>query len=278
MGSDKTTTNSSGQQQQTQTVTASPEQQELDKLSLANAKELNPQTLDVQKTFLNLAKQLGMGEPLPGYLSKLPGGISPDVTQSLVDRSIRDIQPTFQGRGLLDSGVNASISARTAGDIRNQSEQFNLQNLQQLLNIGVGGQAQIQQPILGYTGLLSDRLKGLGTTSSSGSYSGSQTTTTMNPFLKSFQQSAGSGLGNIFNPSTYFKPCWVAAEIFGGMFQDKTIQARNFFLFKAPISWLAFYMDKGESFAKFIRNKPMIKLLIRPLFEFFAMEGKAYGV
>ena len=205
MGAEKTTTNSSGQSSQSNTVQASPEETALNKLYLNRETKLDPQITDVQSTFLDLAKRLGMGEDLPGYLKGLPGGISPDVTQRIVDQSLRDIQPTFQQSGLLDSGVNASISARTAGDIRTQAEQFNIQNLSQLLNLGLGGQAQVQQPVLGFSNILSNRLQGLRSSNSTGSSSGSQTTIGMNPFLKSFQQSAGTGLGNLFNPQSYLK-------------------------------------------------------------------------
>lgn len=132
---------------------------------------------------------------LPGYLNGLPGGIDQGVTDQLVQQSLRDIKPSFQQGGILDSGVAASASARTAGDIRLNSAQFNLQNLQQLLNLAVGGQAAIQQPIIGQSQILGQRLAGLRSVSQSGSSSGNSTTSSMNPFLKSFQTSLGNTLG-----------------------------------------------------------------------------------
>jgi len=136
----------------------------------------------------NLVNQLLLGQSLPGYLNTLPGGISPDVTQHIVDQSLKDLYPQFQSSGILDSGVAASIAGRTSGDIRASAEQFNIQNLQQLLNLAVGGQAQVQQPMLNTTGQLGQRLSGLRSSTS--------TVTAMNPFLKSFQQSLGQNLGN----------------------------------------------------------------------------------
>ena len=139
---------------------------------------------------------------MPGYLNTLPGGISEDVTNSITQQSLQDIMPQFQSAGILDSGTAAQISSRTAADVRNQSAQFNIQNLLQLLNLGVGGQAQVQQPLLTTSGQYSQSLSGLRSINQTGSSS----TLGMNPFLKSFQTSAGSGIGNFFNPQTYIKP------------------------------------------------------------------------
>lgn len=129
---------------------------------------------------------------MPGYLNTLPGGISEDVVGSITQQSLQDIMPQFQKSGILDSGTAAQISSRTAADIRNQAKQFNIQNLMQLLNVGVGGQAQVQQPALATSQMLNQSLAGL----RSINQSGSQTTLGMNPFLKSFQQSLGQTLGS----------------------------------------------------------------------------------
>lgn len=190
MGADKTTTKTSAE--------ATPEERQLNQLQLEQAKSFDPQQRQMNQNAGNLVNQLLTGQSLPGYLNTLPGGISPDVTQHIVDQSLRDLYPQFQSSGILDSGVAASIAGRTAGDIRASAEQFNIQNLQQLLNLAVGGQAQVQQPMLHTTSQLGSRLTGLRSSTS--------TVTAMNPFLKSFQQSAGQGLGNAFNPQTYIKP------------------------------------------------------------------------
>lgn len=197
---DNTKQQSSGSQQQSSSTQYTPTAEETayNKLKLGTATDLEPQIKDVQSQGLTLSSQLLRGQGLPGYLSNLPGGISPDVTQSIVNQSLKDIQPQFQQSGLLDSGVNAAISARTSSDIRNQAAQFNLGNLMQLLNLGVGGQAQVQAPIEGFSSQLSGRLAGLRgvSTTGSSSYNGISRTSGMNPFLKSFQQSAGNTLGS----------------------------------------------------------------------------------
>ena len=183
MGGDKTTTQSSTQ------TTASPEERELLKNQLSIQQAGTGDQIALNKQASSLALNLLQGQNLPGYLNTLPGGISPDVTDSIVKQSLQDIQPQFQKGGILDSGVNAQISARTAADIRNQSAQFNLQNLMQLLNLASGSSAQVQQPMNANAALAGNSLQGLRSTSTSGSTIG------MNPFLKTFQQSLGQSFG-----------------------------------------------------------------------------------
>lgn len=184
MGADKTTTKSEQKSQ------ATPEEIALNRLQLEQAQAFDPQQRMMNENAGTLVNRLLTGQSLPGYLNTLPGGISPDVTQTIVDQSLRDLYPQFQSSGILDSGVAASIAGRTAGDIRASAEQFNIQNLQQLLNLAVGGQAQVQQPMLNTTSQLGSRLAGLRSTS------GTSTVTAMNPFLKSFQTSLGQSLGS----------------------------------------------------------------------------------
>src|SRR3990167_8742474 len=177
------------------TVQPTAEETELNKLRLARERQLDPSILRTQQQGLDLISQLlagGTTGGLPGFLSGLPGGISPEVTQDIVNRSLGDVRAGLQGVGLLDSGVRSALEARTSADIRTQSEQFNLQNLQQLLNIGVGGQAQTFAGPLGFCSQLSQSLAGLRGISSSGSSTGRTTTIGPNPFLNSFQSSFGS--------------------------------------------------------------------------------------
>ena len=89
-------------------------------------------------------------------------------------------------------------------DSARSGQAFNIGNLLNLLNLAVGGQAQVQQPILATSQMLGGRLAGLRTVTQSGMTDSTQKS--MNPFLKSFQQSAGTGLGNVFNPQTYVSP------------------------------------------------------------------------
>lgn len=161
----------------------------MNQLQLGQAQAFDPIQRHLNEQGGSLVLKLLQGQGLPGYLGKLPGGIDEGVTSGIVQDSIRDLQPTFGQSGLLDSGVNAQISARTAADVRQNAEQFNLQNLLQLLNIGVGGQAAVQQPAISTSQMLGQRLAGLRTVNQTGT----NTTLGMNPFMKSFQTQAGTG-------------------------------------------------------------------------------------
>ena len=196
MGGEKQQASTTTVNNSSSTPTPTAEQTRLNQLDL-QLREGNQQGMaDIQASGLNLGNLLLKGMNLPGYLNSLPGGIDEQTTQGLVNSSLRDIQPMFQNRGLLDSGVNASISARTANDTRLNSAQFNIQNLSQLLNLALGGQAQVQQPQISQAGYLGQRLQGLNSVNQTSSASSNQTTTAMNPFLKSFQTSLGSSLGS----------------------------------------------------------------------------------
>lgn len=68
--------------------------------------------------------------------------------------------------------------------------------------------------------------------------------------------------------------CWVAAELFGGMHEEKTQNARLYLNTLAP-KWIKkLYRNHGFKFAKFISNKPMLKNILRPIFEVFASFGE----
>lgn len=67
--------------------------------------------------------------------------------------------------------------------------------------------------------------------------------------------------------------CWVASEIFGGWYEPKTIIVRKWIINKAPKWFKEFYIKNGEYIALFISNKPILKLILKPLFELFAKWG-----
>jgi len=145
----------------TQVATQTEEEKELNKLNLELRRKAQPGLIDVQESGLDLASMLLGGGQLPGYLERLPGGISPEVTQRIVDESLEDVATSAQFGGILDSGVAKELATEASSDIRTQSEQFNLQILQNLLSAGLGGQMQIQQPITTQSGQLSQALAGL---------------------------------------------------------------------------------------------------------------------
>jgi len=190
------------QTQQTQssqqtTVQPTAEQTALNQLQLGQAQAADPMQRQINQSGMTAINNLLTGQPLPGYLNSLPGGIDENATNTIVNQSLRDVNTQLAKSGagtMMESGASQAIGARTAADTRSQAAQFNLQNLLQLLNIGVGGQASVQQPISATSGQLGGRLAGLNSYSSTGN--NSQTTIGMNPFMKSFQQTAGKTLGN----------------------------------------------------------------------------------
>jgi hypothetical protein len=201
MGGEKTTTTQSTQ------VEATPEEQELNRLALENARAINPQLQEVQQGSLGLATDflggLQTGTAQSPILNQLLAGFDPNVIDDLVQKSIADVRPGLQASGLLDSGVRAELETQTAADIRSSAEQFNLNNLFNLLNISQGQAAQVQQPILAGSGQLSQSLAGLRSTTGTGTSVG------MNPFLRSFQQGAGQSLGQGIGQGVgnfFFKP------------------------------------------------------------------------
>ena len=193
MGKEKQGTTS--QQTQTQQVQQTPEEERLNQLDLALREAGQEGLLGVQGAGLNLSQLLLKGQPLPGYLGDLPGGISPEAIGAEATKFAREAGPGFQQLGIGDSGVAFRETARgIASDVLFPAEQFNTQNLSQLLNLAIGGQAQVQSPILSGAGMLGQRLGGLRSTTTTGF--GSQTQLGMNPFLKSFQTSLGEKLGS----------------------------------------------------------------------------------
>jgi hypothetical protein len=224
MGTTKTTTNTS----QTTKPTPTAEETELNRMQLEQQRARQPYALDVQKNAYTLGNLLLQGQGLPGYLQNLPGGVSQaqqitpeevtlgeDYTADIVQQSLRDLFPQFQAMGLpIESGVAQSIAGRTSGDIRRQvgetnierqmlakqfnintqrsGEVFNMGQLLNLLNLALGGQAQIQQPVLESGASLGQRLAGLRSINQTGSQ-----TQTSNPFLSSLYSSLGQGLGQL---------------------------------------------------------------------------------
>ena len=186
----------SGQQASTTTYKQSPTEEALSKLQLGQAQAFDPMQRQLNQAAGQNVMSLLQGQDLPGYLKSLPYGISEQMTGDIANRAIKDIQPFFGQAGLLDSGVNAAVSARTAGDVRRASAEFNINNLMQLLNIGVGGQAQVQQPALQTQSTLAGLVKGTGTTSTNSSYSYQQ------PFAQTFGQ-MGQGFAGFTSPFSY---------------------------------------------------------------------------
>ena len=190
MGGDKTTVQSS----QTQRVEETDMEKRVNELLAQRMEGTQEGTIQAQQSGLELANQMLTGQELPGYLSGLQGGISPEAIGQQASMLANKYGAGFQNMGIVDSGTAFKETSRgIANELLFPAEQFNIGNLQNLLNLALSGQAQVQSPIAAGTGQLSQNLQGLRTTTGTGS----QTTTAMNPFWKSLQTSVGSMPGQL---------------------------------------------------------------------------------
>jgi len=146
--------------------TMSPEERKMVGLQTQVYEAGMPGMIGAQNAAFDASQRLLKGEELPGYLKPLPYGISEEMTGDIANRALKDIQPFFAQAGLENSGTAQAVMGRTAGDIRRASAEFNINNLMQLLNIGVGGQAAVTSGFSGIGSTLSGLVKGTGTTTS----------------------------------------------------------------------------------------------------------------
>jgi len=195
MGSEKVTTETKTQQQATPTA----EETRLNQIRLGQVEAADPQQREVNELALRNISTLLAGGELPGNLAKLSRGIDANVVSEISQEAIADVEPGLQKGGIFDSGTRASVQGRIAGDIRRGAEEFNIGSLFNLLNLGVGGQAQVQQPILATAGSLSSSLAGLRSINSTGS-----SVVTDNPFQRSFKTAAGTSLAKTFTGGRSF--------------------------------------------------------------------------
>lgn len=271
MGSGKQSSSTSSNQ--TTTYTPTPEETALNKLQLEQAQAFDPTQRLLNQNAGNLINQLLTGSSdLPGWMKDMGSGISQDQMDSTVDYSLRDMNSQLAKSGAgtyLESGASQSIGARTAADLRNANQQFNLGNKFNLLNLATGNAAQIQQPMTATSTALGQRLAGLATVNTQGTSTTSSKSG--NPFLSSFGSSLGSGAGS------FFFGCWVASEIYGGWYEPRTVASRIYINLKAPKWFKRFYLKHGESIARFIHNKPILKGILKPLFDRFAKIGGYHG-
>lgn len=198
------------------------------------------------------------------------GGIDDAQNQSMVNSSVRSVLPQFQSAGILDSGIATQGAIRAAQDTSNQNAQFNVSAAQNLFNLASGGQSNLQSQQQNSTNNLSNSLAGLRNTTGS-------STVFANPFQTAAQlmQGAGSlasGISGAGGAAKLF--CWVASEIFGGWYHPKTVMTRIFIDKIAPKWFKEFYIKHGEKVAEFISDKPILKLILRPLFEIFVLIAK----
>jgi len=288
---------------QTSTSTTTPQataqETELNALLLNQLKQISGPQIGAQNAAFNIINQILSGQQLTGALAPLTQGIDPEQE---VEQALSQVAESAQFSGILSSGTAADLATRTAADIQTEAQRFNIGTLGNLFGTALTGIPSASQPSTAATGFLSSALAGLRPITNVSSGSSTTTVKGPNPFVTSFQQSLGSTLGGRvgkFNPfggggggfgglissgagagGAPIPPiggagfgCWIAAELFGGWYKPKTCSARNFVNNIAPQWFKELYMKYGEKFAKFISNKPIMKFILKPLFEIFAWIG-----
>jgi hypothetical protein len=171
----------------------------MNRLRLEQYKGLQPQETQYYSNAYNLANQMMTGGQLPGYLGTVAGGLSPETIGNQAALYAQQNMPGFQSLGLGDSGVAYNQVARgIANEVLLPTSEYNSNLLLNMLNLATGQSAQGTNQFTSGSQQLAGQLAGLRSYQTT-----SSNTQTRNPFLESFYGSAGSGLGNIFNPQTY---------------------------------------------------------------------------
>jgi hypothetical protein len=234
------------------TATPTAEEKEMEKIQLGQYKDFAPQQTEMFKSAYGLGNQLlqSFGDQDSNMWKSLVQGISPEQTQSMISEQQRYMDPQWQQQGLMDSGLRYTGNLRAATQIGNQNAQFNVGTLQNALNLALTGQAQVQGSGQTATSQLGQQLAGL---------RANQSQTTL-PYM-------GTNLGILGTWGGNF--CWVASEIYGGWYEPKTIAVRYYIANLAPKWFKNLYIKYGERIAKFIHNKPIFKIMLRPLFDYF---------
>jgi hypothetical protein len=180
---------------QTTTPTPTAEETALNKgqLDIFNASKQDQ--MDMNSLAAQNVKTLLSGGQLPGNLASLSQGIGQNQMNAQAMQSGRLTNAMLNQGGVGDAGVGKVMLARSMSDSQNSNSQFNIQTLQQLLNQALGGQASVTGTYQNNTNTLASSLSGLRSINTSGTTNSNQTVTSMNPFLKSFQTSLGSGFG-----------------------------------------------------------------------------------
>lgn len=179
MGNTTTTTQNTPQPTSTESSLMNNE------LALSNASL--PGQISNTQSAQQLQGLLMSGQPLPGYLNSLPGGVSQGQSMNEAQLGLQGLATQFQSMGGLDSGSYAQAGANAYANTLNQNSQFNVENLANLLNLASGQAYQ-------NAGLTSQNNSMLG--SQSGALAGSKNTVSSNPFLNSLYENMGKSIGS----------------------------------------------------------------------------------
>ena len=71
-----------------------------------------------------------------------------------------------------------------------------------------------------------------------------------------------AGIGSIGSIGALFGMCWVAREVYGAS-NPRWLKFRDWVIMKSPDWFYNWYAKNGEEFANYIKDKPLLKRIIR---------------
>jgi hypothetical protein len=92
-------------------------------------------------------------------------------------------------------------------------------------------------------------------------------------------QSIGGLIGTLGSAFISAKICWVAREVYGAS-NPKWFVFRTWLRYDAPKWFVNIYNKHGEKYAKFISNKPLLKLITKKFMDYLIKEKRniTYGI
>lgn len=199
------------------------------------------------------------------------GSLTPQLEQSYRDRLRSEIGPN------VGSGIGADYVSRGIVDAEQQYQSY-----YDNLGLSLTGRlplSQAQNPQLRTADMLVSPSGQMGYNQGVYGIQGSIFSNLYNS-QASLQASKNQAMGQMIGTGTsagMMLMCWVASEIYGGWFKPKTVAARYYVANEAPSWFRNAYIKHGKQFAEFIKDKPVIKAIIKPLFDFFAKKGGYNG-
>ena len=219
-----------------------------------------------------------------------PTGISPDQQAGITARrgeAQNNLVDAYRTRANLGGGLFGGRAAqeetRAVGELQNQFAEEDIQREERTRLNAIQAAMPFLQILYPEVGLSSPQFQSA--VQSPDSYNSSLVTqrgqdlqnqqaadANRTALYSALFSAAGQGAGAFAGAK-----CWVAAEVFNGWHHPKTIMARFFVNNVGPKWFKNLYIKYGEKVAQFIHDKPLFKLAIRPLFEYFvACERKAW--
>ncbi|MGB1290522.1 MAG: hypothetical protein ACPG5Z_00220 [Pseudoalteromonas sp.] len=198
----------------------------------------------------------------PGYQHRLAEG------QKAIERSaaargglgggktLKALQRYGQGMGAQEYGASRNRFLQDQ-QMDQQFRQAKMSQLGQLAGMGQGAAGSLSNMGAGIGGQMGQNIMGVGQQRANAELARGQG-------MKDLWQMGMQGAA---------MACWVARAIFGEE-NPKWLMARNYVLNIGPKWFRDFYLKHGENFAKKVEKSKTLKIILKPLFEYFAFRGR----